>query len=857
MRVPSIGPKSAKIALIGQAPGREEAEQGIPFVGNAGKELNKILAAAGISRSTLYITNVLKFYPGRDIKPYINLDLKEPQVSPEWLQAEEELYEELRGIDANVFVPLGNEALYTITRHRGILSRRGSIYSSVPELAGRKVLPTIHPAHIIRGGDSTYLLRYPMITDLMRAQEESLSPLLNLPERTFHLNPTKDEVIAYIESSAHLDRVGFDIETTVQRIKGTKCAKAMFCWSLAKSPLDALVCAMLDDDGEERFSVEDERDILEALALLLENPEVTVVGQNLGPFDSNYLWKEYGIYPWPIHDTMVALGVLFPEFPKDLGAICSTYTREPYYKDTGKFVPGNPQKWGDALRYSALDAAVVLEALPPLLRDLKRSGLLSHYEMLIRCHPALVYMEGRGIRADVEGLRKASKEAEKVIREEQRKLDITYHNKVRAWLEIQESTIDTEEGLLRDVGVLLKSHRHAKKGIKPGFWGRGLNVKSTKQKLGYFSLLGVKVPKVKGKPSTAEKAISKLAAKGIEEASFIKRITKLRDDKAKYWDCKLDSDNRLRSCYHPVGSKTRFSATKTLFGTGVSGQNQPPRMKNYMLADDGYVIGRVDLSQAENRIVAYLAGCEAQIEAFEKGWDVHAMMAGEIHKKDWREVSKEPGSSPYGPAEYSERDVGKRANHAINYDISAQGLSESMEIPLRSAKVILERGSRAFPEIKGVFHREVVAQLNQGRTLVNLLGRKRKFYGRWGAALFREAYSWIPQSTVPDLINQWGLLPIWEEDWYRVVEILNQVHDDIWFQVDGKQWKYTGLALMLASLVWALEQPLKCKGREFVIPVEVEVGLCVGKLKEVNVRQGINKLAAEIEQVVEEAQKNG
>ncbi len=58
--VPGEGPLNAKVMLIGQNPGAEEAEVGRPFVGRAGKFLNKVLSANGIDRKEVYITNIVK-----------------------------------------------------------------------------------------------------------------------------------------------------------------------------------------------------------------------------------------------------------------------------------------------------------------------------------------------------------------------------------------------------------------------------------------------------------------------------------------------------------------------------------------------------------------------------------------------------------------------------------------------------------------------------------------------------------------------------------------------------------------------------------------------------------------------------
>jgi len=67
--IPGEGPRNAKIMIIGEAPGRQEEKQGMPFVGLAGKRLNKILEKNNLDRKKIYITNVVKFRPPQNRRP--------------------------------------------------------------------------------------------------------------------------------------------------------------------------------------------------------------------------------------------------------------------------------------------------------------------------------------------------------------------------------------------------------------------------------------------------------------------------------------------------------------------------------------------------------------------------------------------------------------------------------------------------------------------------------------------------------------------------------------------------------------------------------------------------------------------
>ena len=70
--VPGEGPQNAKLALVGQNPGKEEDATGNPFVGRAGKFLNKVLAKNGFNRDEIFITNIVKHLTPQNRKPLLD-----------------------------------------------------------------------------------------------------------------------------------------------------------------------------------------------------------------------------------------------------------------------------------------------------------------------------------------------------------------------------------------------------------------------------------------------------------------------------------------------------------------------------------------------------------------------------------------------------------------------------------------------------------------------------------------------------------------------------------------------------------------------------------------------------------------
>jgi len=155
-----------KIALVGEAPGRDEVPAGIPFVGRAGQLLDSMLVVSGIDRTLCYVTNVFLcrppdnkvayFFSSRmaaklqekkvceELPPFNNAYLKE-EFLPELIR----LSDEISNLKPKVVITLGATAMWAFTGAKGIMAERGSIYDShlVP---GMNVVPTYHPAYILR-----------------------------------------------------------------------------------------------------------------------------------------------------------------------------------------------------------------------------------------------------------------------------------------------------------------------------------------------------------------------------------------------------------------------------------------------------------------------------------------------------------------------------------------------------------------------------------------------------------------------------------------------------------------------------------------------------------------------------------
>ena len=115
---------------------------------------------------------------------------------------------------------------------------------------------------------------------------------------------------------------------------------------------------------------------------------------------------------------------------------------------------------------------------------------------------------------------------------------------------------------------------------------------------------------------------------------------------------------------------------------------------------------------------------------------------------------------------------------------------------------------------------------------MNCLGRKRRFEDRWGDELFKEAYSFNPQSTVADKVNRDGLCYVYYTicGEYPEVEILNQVHDSIVYQIP-LSYGVDKILEIINKVRLSMESPILWEDRSFSIPCDTQIGFNLDKHK--------------------------
>lgn len=350
------------ILLLGEAFGANEAKIGVGFVGASGIELLRMLHESSILTLTaednafisrffttgdplcidaiwrmhpeVYRTNVFNLHPhgnelgnlcgprGEGVVGY------PPLVKGKWLRREfipelERLADEIASIDPNLIIALGNTPLWALVGKTGISKLRGTTMLSSHTAIGFKLLPTYHPAAVLRQWE----LRPTTVADLIKAKRESAFGEIRRPKREIWIEPTLEDINEFYETKiAKASKLSVDIETSGNQIT---------CIGFSPEPNCAIVIPFFDERKKKRSywpSAAIESQVWQIVRRILELPKPPKVFQN-GLYDIAFLWRSVGIKVLGAeHDTMLLHHALQPEALKGLGYLGSIYADEGAWK---------------------------------------------------------------------------------------------------------------------------------------------------------------------------------------------------------------------------------------------------------------------------------------------------------------------------------------------------------------------------------------------------------------------------------------------------------------------------------------------------------------------------------------------
>jgi len=341
-----------KLVLIGESWSDQEARLQSPFVGAAGQELARMLHGAGYpcafvpytfnssirmvnywSKFPFPLLNVfsehppennIEFFYTREASPSFpprRFDNRIHYVKPEYEFHVKQLHETLKELKPNVTVALGNTAAWALGLPATISKLRGNVVES----AFGKVLPTYHPASVLRNWSQRIIT----ILDLHKALRESESPTITTLPREIWTRPGIEDCYRWWElygSKAEL--LAFDIETILN--------KQISEISFASDSTHALHLPIFWKGNKQFINYwPDAKTELEAwrfIKMVLES-EIPKIGQNCIQYDALWLLKEMNIAVKNIqHDTMQLSHAWGLELEKNLGFLGSIFCNERAWK---------------------------------------------------------------------------------------------------------------------------------------------------------------------------------------------------------------------------------------------------------------------------------------------------------------------------------------------------------------------------------------------------------------------------------------------------------------------------------------------------------------------------------------------
>jgi uracil-DNA glycosylase family 4 len=826
--VPGYGSTSAKLAIVGIAPGAEEVSIGKPFVGPAGKLLKQDLDEAGVKLDDCYRTNVFKYkLPDNEFKRYeeIGLNLQD---------AIRELEQEIYAVNPNCILGLGDPVLYALTGKKGKHNNIGVWRGSILEAMSRKAVFTWHPAAELHGsGEGTFRpwQKYVRKFDVRRAIEESEDKRLELPYRLVQIASSSGDLYRFLEENKDEQYCALDIES-IESIP--------VCLGLSFKSHRAMVVPLWNTlpvhrDNERKpansykyqlevskIPSQDLAIVWKLLAEFLLNQlkfngkkiNVKKIGQNF-KYDEAKL-NNLGFYLDELFwDIMISAHCISPEMLKNLAFNTSIKTREPYYKLEGRYFVPNKDKIETFFNYNGKDACVTREIFDVDYKELSEIPFgLDNALWRMQLHKAYLEVDKVGFRID----------------ELQRSDLIHKYVNQLVDLELELFTLCKEFGVEKPVNV--RSHPQVAKLI-------------------YHTL---KVPLRKG---TGEEVITSLLGNVIKDPR-IKKICEIileirKNDKTLgYLQAEPDADHRMKTTFLITGTENYRTSTNLLdppirstkcgwaFQTITKHGDVGQDLRSILVADKGYVIVNIDQSQAEARVCSHLAGDVEKIKAYDTK-DVHAETAAKFFKTEWQKYSKKILGY-----ECPERFVGKTLRHAFHLGITKHEAMVNVNTDARKYKIninisehfageCLKELEKDSPLIPKVFHKSIQNCLDKDPRLFGTFGASRYFYGEAGTRdLWKEGYSFIPQQTVSDKTKQ-VLLKIIKN--LRDVKVVVESHDALAMLI-----KESVLDERIEEIQAWFDEPIDFSNcsiprGNLVIPTDVEVGYNYKDLKKYTPRK--------------------
>lgn len=723
------GPPDATLAYVAEAPGAEEIdlpkrrpEKFATLVGGSGRLLNSLSTQAGIARSACFATNVVKCRPPANRTP---TPAEVTACSP-FLQME------LRALQPNVVVALGDTALNALTGEKGITNWRGAALEGKGPYEGFKIFPTWHPAFIARAQ-----YNWPFaVHDLVRAAAQSrFRELRRVPYEIVRAASAEVHGARVLDAARRRGAATFDFETT--GLHGAFDSIAMVGVAAGSDEAHVFTWA----PSTRQFFQE-----------LLDDPQVEIIGQNILYFDLPFA-EAKGIdvsKAWPkVFDTMVAFHLCNASYgqtpnkdqraggrqargmDKDLTMIASCHTDMPYWKARENYAKDLRQVCG--MDCIATDRAA-MDPENGLKAELQKYDMLDlYYKHVLPVHPVLHAMHKRGVKVD--------------------------EDKAARWtLVLEQMSNDLEQQVRDEVGDKWLSVESPKQLMKLLYEKMGLPVQY------------VQDPKTKQMKPTANAEALETLGDMFPEHELLGKILGVRQMRKLNSTYMVPALRKGRINAHFGVSKT---STGRLNSWDPNAQNVPEIAREVWVADsEDHVLLVADYSQIEWRLGMVMSSDPVGLEMLTSGVDNHKAIAAEVLGKRIEDVTPD------------ERHAAKFIVYGLGYGRGAESLAKGVrasawqnvprtKLEYEFVKAFIPRFFAKFRAYKAWRDRNA-AFAERNHYLKNPFNRRRWWYTR-GAVT--EQYNFPLQSTAGDM--QYVVLVQLEKELPKGATIRLTIHDEI------------------------------------------------------------------------------
>lgn len=709
--VPPHGDPRAVIMVVGESPGSEELLRRIPFCGASGEFLFKYLGWLVPGAHDFE-----DFLRKREMYMYITnaclCSAKNPVKSVRDNFCIPRLRKEIKKVNPSLIIPLGGLALEYVTSIlnlkgcellqlarkeplTSIMAVRGYVLRTTD---GCVIFPLIHPASILRQREREFLY----MCDVQKLYRVLTGNYQESQSTYFVVNTLWDleEVTRMVEELPENELLAFDVETTGV----DPFSDRVLCLSISFKDYVGVVIPF--DDPVVRPFVE-----------RILSSRCRKVGQNI-KFDLEFLYQCGFTVNNLYFDTMLGQHVLNENIPCDLVTLVSIYLDYPkydlpleLYKKANKVKSYSEIPSSILYEYTAHDSIVTRLIALKMIPSIEKEYSYLYWNVVLPTQIALTHVEIEGMSVDGDRVQELTKQ-------------------------VADEVVSLEEDLYRSVGKKFNPRS------------------STQLSSVLYSDLGLPVlVKTKGeKASTCAEALQKLLAWAKQKQdkralSVVDSLIKLRKrqkvlstylagGRGGIWRF-VAKDGKVHPDYHVTGTVSgRLSCTSPPIQTIPKSA-----LRSIFNVPPGYKFIEADYSQAEARVMAYVAQCATMMEAFSTGQDIHTVVAERIFKK---KIHKDD----------IERKMAKFVVYGLMYGRQAHSVADQFRIPLKEAEAIMNQFFTEFPEIKS-FMDYVIEEAKSKRVLRNLYGRTRIFPpGPFLSEWERQALSFVPQSTIADHTNQ-------------------------------------------------------------------------------------------------------